>query len=163
MGPSWVLSAPDGPHFGPTNLAIRVLTSITKSSWGPFYWHGLILSPAQISNQSIIMCRMKIIYPFPNFRGASIEVWEWISNFIDAKLYWACDYLSVLGLNLIHSKRRQNGRHSQTTFKNGFSWMKMYEFRLKFHWSLFLRVPINNIPALIQIIAWHRPGHYLNQ
>ena len=24
MGPTWVLSAPDGPHFGPMNLAIRV-------------------------------------------------------------------------------------------------------------------------------------------
>ena len=27
----------------------------------------------------------------------------------------------------------------QTTFSNVFSWMKMYEFRLRFHWSLFLR------------------------
>ena len=23
MGPTWVLSAPDGPHVGPINLAIR--------------------------------------------------------------------------------------------------------------------------------------------
>ena len=22
------------------------------------------------------------IYPFPNFNGATVEVWEWISNFI---------------------------------------------------------------------------------
>ena len=26
MGPTWVLSAPDGPHVGPMNLAIRGLT-----------------------------------------------------------------------------------------------------------------------------------------
>ena len=25
MGPTWLLSAPDGPHVGPMNLAIRVL------------------------------------------------------------------------------------------------------------------------------------------
>ena len=25
MGPTWVLSAPDGPHVGPMNLAIRIL------------------------------------------------------------------------------------------------------------------------------------------
>ena len=25
MGPTWVLSAPDGPHVGPMNLAIRVV------------------------------------------------------------------------------------------------------------------------------------------
>ena len=24
MGPTWVLSAPDGPHVGPMNLAIKV-------------------------------------------------------------------------------------------------------------------------------------------
>ena len=28
----------------------------------------------------------------------------------------------------------------QTTFSNGFSWMKMYEFLLTFHWSLFIGV-----------------------
>ena len=27
MGPTWLLSAPDGPHVGPMNLAIRVLLS----------------------------------------------------------------------------------------------------------------------------------------
>ena len=26
MGPTWVLSAPDGPHVGPMNLALRVCT-----------------------------------------------------------------------------------------------------------------------------------------
>ena len=30
----------------------------------------------------------------------------------------------------------------QTTFSNGFSWMKMHEFRLIFHWSLFLGVQL---------------------
>ena len=29
---------------------------------------------------------------------------------------------------------------SQTTFWSAFSWIKMYKFRLKFHWILFLRV-----------------------
>ena len=28
----------------------------------------------------------------------------------------------------------------QTTFSNAISWMKMFEFLLKFHWSLFLNV-----------------------
>ena len=36
--------------------------------------------------------------------------------------------------------------------------MKIYEFRLKFHWSLFPRGPINNIPALVQKMAWRRLG-----
>ena len=44
---------------------------------------------------------------------------------------------------------------SQTTSSSAFSWIKMFECRLKFQWSLFL---INNIPALVQIMAWRRPG-----
>ena len=35
---------------------------------------------------------------------------------------------------------RQNGRHFADDTFNAFSWMKMLEFRLTFHWSLFLRV-----------------------
>ena len=31
---------------------------------------------------------------------------------------------------------------SQMTFSNVFSWIKMFEFRLRFHWSLFLRVQL---------------------
>ena len=37
---------------------------------------------------------------------------------------------------------RQMDAISQTTFSNAFSWLKMFEFRLKFHWSLFLRVQL---------------------
>ena len=34
---------------------------------------------------------------------------------------------------------RPNGAIFQTTHSNPFSWIKIFEFRLKFHWSLFLR------------------------
>ena len=37
---------------------------------------------------------------------------------------------------------RQMDAISQTTFSNAFSWMKMLEFRLKFHWRLFPRVQL---------------------
>ena len=40
------------------------------------------------------------------------------------------------------------------TVWNAFSWMKTYEFRLRFYWSLFTRM----IPALVQIMAWCWPG-----
>ena len=48
---------------------------------------------------------------------------------------------------------------SQTTLSNAFSWMKMPEFRWRFHWSLSLRVQL----TIIQ--HWFRsaPSHYLNQ
>ena len=42
----------------------------------------------------------EITYPFPNFKGYTIEVWEWISNFIT--LYLASNFLSMLGFKQIH-------------------------------------------------------------
>ena len=43
----------------------------------------------------------EITDPFLNFNGCTVEVKEWISVFHPA-LYWVCDYLSMLGLKLIH-------------------------------------------------------------
>ena len=33
IGPTWVLSAPDGPHVGPMNLAIRDSTGVRFPEW----------------------------------------------------------------------------------------------------------------------------------
>ena len=41
---------------------------------------------------------------------------------------------------LTHWDRDKMAAIFQTKFSSGFSWMKMYEFRLTFHWSLFLAV-----------------------
>ena len=41
MGPTWVLSAPDGPHVGPMNLAIREDISMSKSLMARFEWDPL--------------------------------------------------------------------------------------------------------------------------
>ena len=35
--------------------------------------------------------------------GENVKVWKWLSDFI---LYWACNYLSMLGLKLIHVSKR---------------------------------------------------------
>ena len=42
-------------------------------------------------------------------------------------------------LGLTHWGRDNMPAISQTTLSNAFSWMKIYEFRLRFHWCLFLR------------------------
>ena len=46
----------------------------------------------------------EITHPLPNFNGATVEVWEWISNFIT--LYNGYDYLSMPGLKLNHVSKR---------------------------------------------------------
>ena len=45
----------------------------------------------------------------------------------------------------------------KTTFSNAFSGMKINKYRSRFHW-IFPRVQLNNSPALVQIMARHRPG-----
>ena len=68
-------------------------------------------------------------------------------------------------LDLMHWGQDKMVSILQTTFSNAFSWMKMLELRLKFHWSLF---------SMVQLIIsqhWFRwwPGaeqassNYLNQ
>ena len=57
---------------------------------------------------------------------------------------------------LTHWGRDEMNNISQTTFSNVFSSMKMFQFRLKFHWRLFPRVQLTI--ALVQIMAWRRSG-----
>ena len=58
-----------------------------------------------------------------------------------------CCHMASLGLTeLTHWGPDKMDAISQTTCSSAFSWMKMFEFRLKFHWRLLLR-------------AWRRPGN----
>ena len=59
---------------------------------------------------------------------------------------------------LTHWGRDKMDAISQTTFSSTFSWMKIFEFRIKISLKFVPSGSINNIPALVQIMAWHRPG-----
>ena len=43
MGPTWVLSAPDGPNVGPMNIAIRVFMQLQKQRSFKMYFKLLIV------------------------------------------------------------------------------------------------------------------------
>ena len=45
-----------------------------------------------------------------------------------------------------------------TTFSNVFSWLKNVIISIKISLKFVLKGSINNIPTLVQIMAWHRPG-----
>ena len=94
------------------NFTAMCLVS-SKSTWHPYFWHRLTLIPAWISNYIHNKVWDKITYPFPNFDFSTIEVWEWISYFYST-LYWACDYLYMLRLKLIHVSER--GHWSSTSY-----------------------------------------------
>ena len=53
-----------------------------QQSSSPFYEHGSTLIPACISNHMSSKVCDGITYSFLNFNGATVEVKEWISNFI---------------------------------------------------------------------------------
>ena len=66
---------------------------------------------------------------------------------------------------LTHWGRNKMDVISQTTFWSAFSWMKMFEFRITFHWSLFLRVQLTIIQHWFRwwLGAVQATSHYLNQ
>ena len=73
----------------------------------PFYKHGLTLIPAWISDHILSKVWDEIIYSFSNFNGCTVEVWEWISNFIPHFTFHnGCDYLSMLGSKLNQINKR---------------------------------------------------------
>ena len=70
---------------------------------------------------------------FPGMGISSIKV-RWL---------WDC-FIFMIGIPILltHWGRDKMDVIFQTTFSNAFSWMKMNEFRLRFHWSLFPRVKL---------------------
>ena len=48
--------------------------------WGPFYKNELTLIPALVIT-SLVKCGINY-FPILKFNGETVEVWEWISNFI---------------------------------------------------------------------------------
>ena len=66
---------------------------------------------------------------------------------------------------LTHWGRDKMAAIFQTTSPSGFSWMKMYEFRLTLHWSLFLGVQLTIFQHWLRwwLGADQATSHYLNQ
>ena len=86
-----------------------------------------------------------------------VDIWNYVSHWWNGSLEWALvnygislslanhtehtkpnDYITIL----THWGRDEIDTIWQTTFLNSFSSMKTYEFWLKFHWSLFVRVQL---------------------
>ena len=95
------------------DVACKILKSCTDALiW--FMWFQCTLAGAPFTNMTAwisnhIHYKMwdEMTYPFPKFNGATVEVWEWISNFTHTLV--ACDYLSMLRLKLNHVSKRGLG------------------------------------------------------
>ena len=76
-----------------------------------------------------------------------------------------CTSIIMRGFWLNTLRPRQMAAIFQMTFSNAFSWMKMFEFRLKFHGSLFLRFQLTIFQHWFRywLGAIQATSHYLNQ
>ena len=97
--------------FPQINLACKGLTFHNRES---FQYHGLISIPSWISNHMPSKVWDEITYPFPIFNGATIEGWEWISNFI-SHFFNGFNYLSMSGFKLNYVSKRS----AWILFQNG--------------------------------------------
>ena len=52
------------------------------NSRDPFYQHGLTIIPSWINNRMPSKVWDQITYPLRNVNGCTVEIWEWISDFI---------------------------------------------------------------------------------
>ena len=96
--------------------------------------------------------------PWIDNRGSqSPPVWKsWIEQHCWYSTYWATG--DIRWFSWTHWGRYKMAAISQMTFWNVFSWMKMYEFRLRFHWNLLLRFELTIYQHWLQIMAWCRPS-----
>ena len=70
MGPTWVLSAPGGPHVGPMNLAIRAVipqlrgahpnSGVPEDGWGLTGWSGYDIMMAEFSSNKYVYTHIHI-------------------------------------------------------------------------------------------------------
>ena len=65
---------------------------------------------------------------------------------------------SMIGLVFYTFRTRQNGRHFADDIFNRIFVKENVRISIKFSLKFVHKGPINNIPALVQIMAWRRPG-----
>ena len=106
-----------------------------------------------------------IIYPksiwssskcrYPSLKCTSVQMYQYSDRRRASVTSLYVMYMSCTMMrSLTHWGRDKMDAIFQTTFSNGFYWMKMYEFQLKFHWSLLLKVQL----TISQHWVWRRPG-----
>ena len=97
-----------------------------------------------------------------DFAGETLSVVRRVMNWLNLVCHW--DYNSN-AISLTHWGWDKMDAISQTTSSNAFSWMKMHEFRLRFHWNLFLRFELTIFQHWFRywLGAGQATSHYLNQ
>ena len=115
----------------------------------------------------------EITFPFPNFNGATVEVWKWISNYrMKSKPQWnGCHiivllviffranrkqssflmnslFIATFSFDLFHCKVSQYRARSQTKFHSDWvKWARNYACTIPGNWSLCIPVCMGPFPC----------------
>ena len=137
------------------------------------FWYGyMITSRCICMNQLPMLFRVLSLAREQTKDPLHVEIVKCLMYFYSVTSVPCCTYLiSILSLRisrrlqLTHWGRDKMDAIFQTTFSNGYSWMKIYEFRMKFHWSLFLRFQLTIFQHWFRwwLDADQATSHYLNQ
>ena len=104
-----------------------------------------------------VKCQMKVLMTIQHRSKWWLklaDLYQWVTPYYQATMneltHWGWDKMAAV---------------SQTTLSNAFSWMKMLEFGLRFHWSLFPRVQLTIFHHWFRwwLGADQATSHYLNQ
>ena len=128
--------AGNSPHKGPVTRKIVPFDDVIKQLW-------LIILFALLPDKMSFGCsRHGWGLPLSSGRHDVLRRLHWpgIYGWTGGGTQWLS--VGIFSYLLTHWGRDKMAAISQTTLSSAFSWMKMLEFRLKFHWSLFLRVQL---------------------
>ena len=134
MGPTWGPSGADRTQVGPM-LAPWTLLS------GTLIRHTTV--PRKFEEWSIFMAKKLVltlccvvVYGGSSYTATSLQLEESFS------VAHSTVKTGITISRLTHWGRDKMAATFKTMFSNTFSWMKIYEFRLRFHWSFFLMVQL---------------------
>ena len=129
----------DQPSILSWHTQLQIRLDCPNRDWGHTAWYVRYYTSVMISYYKIVSAMMKY------YTRSMISYYKTVSAV--CSWYVALEEMKV-GPMKFHAphqwfntlRPRQMDAISQTTFSIPFSWKKMSEFQLKFHWSLFLRV-----------------------
>ena len=128
-----------------------------------FLWNYLWNFPQNITRT----LKNKVVYKFKIYNYLDWKLRKRFWN-VPCYCYYSCQLMFTSAQSvttLTHWGRNKMAAVSQTALSNAFSWMIILEFRLRFHWSLFLRVQLTIIQHWFRwwLGAGQATSHYLNQ
>ena len=136
------------------------LVQLILEVW-PFWWSVWFIYKVFFPDDSSLSKLAQFVSVInANIKPFHLEIKKAISEENGSHWY---GLVSNAGLGVNTLRTRQNGRHFADNIFRCIFFNENVWILLKISLKFVPKVQINSIPALVQIMAWRRPGHYLKQ